>query len=1276
MTLKTSLIITGDSTGGVQAVDALADEFDRLKLSVGAAAPALDAVAAAQDNVAAGGRTVADAVSAGDKAQAGAASSARDFGKAQDEASAAIARAAAEARTLATATGVLANTPDTGALSASVEKLGVSATGAAETVRGLDAAQTAAAASGTGVAGALERAAAAQAEAAASARDLSTSIDGGATANGAMATAAAEAATANTALSTTIVEVAEKQRQLIDQDGDAASAVAVTAKELGGLQQAHVDAGKSADAQAAASAALQGEIGKIIAQITGGASVFEAMAEHGNGVAAALQQIADVSGTAGAAIGETGKSGEAAGVDIGGLGEAVVGVAEKVENTGTKFGAVAGFLAGPWGAAISIATSLLIPFVSGLIEGAQESDSLATASLSLAEAMTAEQFATDAARKAIEDYNKQAEQQRRQTVLQEQATLANVSARLQEASATREATAALVAHLRQQTQNPNLAVGSIPGGGSNFLAGVNLGKAQQDLREQDKGIAGAQQARRELLIKEAGRTAAAAVDPIARINQQFDRMKEQAVDLAAKSTKAAEGLAKELTGVEKLRKVALAAQRALDSPPKVDTPKPPRQHAAASSTRDTAADAAADAQRQLARDLEQVTSRYLPATAAAKAYADALASIDRLAKAYDPKTGSGLSPELADQARAAAAAARDKRLADLAMTPEIKAANDAKKSIDGVIASLAAETAARQTLDPVQQQMAKHQAELAKLTGEERTQREAALTGYYAQAEATKAVEKATRAAAEAQRALRDLALSAFDAIVLRGEKAGDVVKRLAQSIASAAVEATLFGTGPLAARLKGPIAQPMPGGTSPTQSATGIATADLAQKIGKSVGTSVERVLGKGSTGRLLQNAGLGYTAAGITGGNGIGGAIGGAAGGELAGKFLSKALGSFAGPLGSIAGGILGGVIGKLFGGAKTTGSSAIQIVGGQFQAGAATGGSAQLQQQATGLAGKVVDSLGQIASQLGGTAGTVNGITIGYNKGGDPVVNARGGTIGAKGSGDTGFGRDENAAVSYAIQQAIAGGAITGLSDRVAKAIKSSTDIDKALKEALSVQNLELSMGGLSAQIDKAFKDFEATAKERVRLATTYGFDLVAIEKKNAEDRVKLAEKLATDQVGSLQKLIEEMTQGSLFEGSALDRITALNTAIAKAKTDLDNGVDGAADTLSNLYQERLSASKDAYGTTSGYAADRTATLDEARAAVARANARIAAAQAAPSDPALATTNAVLTSTAATLDENNDQNAQMIAALREQNALLTRLVNSGAASPGFNLATLASV
>ena len=442
------------------------------------------------------------------------------------------------------------------------------------------------------------------------------------------------------------------------------------------------------------------------------------------------------------------------------------------------------------------------------------------------------------------------------------------------------------------------------------------------------------------------------------------------------------------------------------------------------------------------------------------------------------------------------------------------------------------------------------------------------------------------------------------------------------------------------------------------------------ARQIGMQIGKYAGRGLEGAATGSIVAGLGKSIGVNLSQGGAQFGGALGGVLGGI---KGLSSALGPFGAaltPVLSIAGGLIGNLLkGKAKpGGATVSASDGVAgVIGsvGSDKSGISVG---------TGLGGQVASSLNQVVSQLGGTLGNFS-VQIGKYKD-DLRVNVNGKALGGKkGSGATGFGDDENAAINFAVGQAIAQGAVTGVSAAVAKALQSSTDVEKSLKEALKVQDLELTIGGLGAQFDKAFKDFEAQAKERVRIASAYGFDVVAIEKRNAEDRVKLTDQLLKSQVGSLQSLVSELTTGSLFEGTAMDKIAALNTAITKAKADLDNGVEGASDTLASLYQQKLAASKDAYGSTSLYASDRKDTLNEAQAAIARTNAKLLQAGGSTSDPALATTNLELKSSNAALDENNDQNSRLLAEQQRTNELLTALVKNNNYSPSL-LSKLASV
>ncbi len=665
---------------------------------------------------------------------------------------------------------------------------------------------------------------------------------------------------------------------------------------------------------------------------------------------------------------------------------------------------------------------------------------------------------------------------------------------------------------------------------------------------------------------------------------------------------------------------------------------------------------AAAEQKKLQAELEGVIGRYDPARKAASDYADELERIAKLASAGK------INPDQASEYRAEASAAylgKALPISDLKdMAAQEQAAIAASGAIDKIVQSIQDETAALSTLDPVQRAMLGYREQLIALSPEEQAAAQARIEGALQEREATEQVRQATQDAQRAKEQLGQSAVDAFSAIVVGGQKASDVIGRLAESIAAAAIEATIFGTGPLAALLGGAV---MPSAGAKDQ-------AGASDMIGKSVGKSVEgamdKVFGsKGSFGTVLKNAGLGMAAGGMTGsktGGAIGGAIGGAVGKELLGSALGS-LGQFAGPIGAIAGGLLGGAIGGLLKKTKTGSANITNVTDGATL----SGNSSQFKAAAAGAAGSVQDGLSAIADQLGGAIGDFN-VSIGQRHGDWRVRSGEGSLKVAKGAKE--FDDDQEGAIAYAIQLAVSQGAVKGLSDAVQKALKSSTDINDAMEEALNVSEIETLMGGIGASLSKEFKSFEATAKERLRIATQYGFDVVAIEKKNAEDRAALTEQLLEAQVGSLQRLVDEMTSGSLFEGSALEQRDAILKEIEQAKADLAAGKDGAADTLATLLQNLNTVSKDAYGSTGQYAADRAMILDQARTAIAAANAQITAAAAGGgtngSDPALATTNSAL-------DENNDQNAQVISLLQ---TLIAQSKQTFTSSPLLDASSLA--
>lgn len=433
---------------------------------------------------------------------------------------------------------------------------------------------------------------------------------------------------------------------------------------------------------------------------------------------------------------------------------------------------------------------------------------------------------------------------------------------------------------------------------------------------------------------------------------------------------------------------------------------------------------------------------------------------------------------------------------------------------------------------------------------------------------------------------------------------------------------------------------------------ATSIASLFTNKETAKNIGGSIGKFAGE-NIGKGLSGAATGSMVAGLSNALGIKMSGTGAQVGGAIGSFIPI-------PGGDIIGSVLGGLVGNLF---KSTPRGSAQITSVDQKA-TVSGNSAEIKTDLGNLAGSVQGAISKIAQTLGADVGS---FAVSINKYKDSYrVDPSGGTsVGGKYGDRDGIlkfdNNDAEGAVRAAIANAISDGAIKGLSGAVQQALKSSPDIDKALQEALKVSNLEDLLGGVGGQVAKAFKSYEKDAADRLRIARQYGFDIVEVEKINAKQRLALSQQLLDQQVGSLQRLVDEMTSGSLFEGSAVDRRSALLDSITKAEADMKAGVDGAADKLANLYDQLNAVSKDVYGTTGGFAVDRAAILDQARAAIAKANTDIQAAQQRASDPALAATNKAL-------DENNDQNARIIAALERNSALLEKALSAGDNGAGY--------
>ncbi len=269
-----------------------------------------------------------------------------------------------------------------------------------------------------------------------------------------------------------------------------------------------------------------------------------------------------------------------------------------------------------------------------------------------------------------------------------------------------------------------------------------------------------------------------------------------------------------------------------------------------------------------------------------------------------------------------------------------------------------------------------------------------------------------------------------------------------------------------------------------------------------KGIADNLDKALGGAQTGSLVSGIASAFGIKMNSGGAQLGGALGGAL------SFI---------PGGSIIGSIAGGLLGNLFG-KRPRGAGSVSNTGVTASANDA-GITGSLNETGSNLQGAIA----QIANALGASVGNYS-IGIGRYKDYYQVSSAANDPR----LGNSYFGRDSKsalydgldpaAAMRAAIAGAISQGAIEGLSDAMQKALRSSTDIDAAIKEALKVREVETLIGGIGKALEEQFKSFERQAAERLRIARQYGFDVAKIEELNARERAKLVKDLLADQVGS--------------------------------------------------------------------------------------------------------------------------------------------------------------
>lgn len=355
----------------------------------------------------------------------------------------------------------------------------------------------------------------------------------------------------------------------------------------------------------------------------------------------------------------------------------------------------------------------------------------------------------------------------------------------------------------------------------------------------------------------------------------------------------------------------------------------------------------------------------------------------------------------------------------------------------------------------------------------------------------------------------------------------------------------------------------------------------DLADKIGKAVGTAIEGAAYGQTASSLILGGGGSRT------GSAIGGALGNAVGKAL-GKTVGGALGSALGPLGSIAGGLLGGLAGGLFSktkkGSATIGADAF----GELSVLGVKGNSGSRKRAAEDSAEAVIGSLEGIAEQFGAVIDASAGsVSVGVRKKSYRVDPTGQGATKTK-NGAIDFGQDAQAAAEYAMLDLIKDGVLVGLRKGTQVLLQNASDLQVGLQKALKFENvfrdLKRAKDPVGAAIDDLNREFQslinifkqagATTEEMGQLEELYG-----IRRKEAVEQ-------AFDSVASaLKDLMNEITIGD--SGYSLrTRLANAQAAFNPLAARVQAGDSTAYDAFADASRQLMEISREFYGSGTEY------------------------------------------------------------------------------------------
>ncbi|WP_088184053.1 tape measure protein [Sphingobium sp. Z007] len=351
-----------------------------------------------------------------------------------------------------------------------------------------------------------------------------------------------------------------------------------------------------------------------------------------------------------------------------------------------------------------------------------------------------------------------------------------------------------------------------------------------------------------------------------------------------------------------------------------------------------------------------------------------------------------------------------------------------------------------------------------------------------------------------------------------------------------------------------------------------------------------------KGDMKKIFTGKGPGSVAGAI--GNTLGAAASGVQMGQMADGLMktlginsSKTGASIGGGIGSIVGGPIGGLIGSIGGGLiggmfkkKRYGTANITLGDDGYLDSSVTGNKAAYEAAAGTAAGAVMDSIGAIADQLGGSITGNPNISIGQYKGKWRVsTTGRTGKLkGGSGRSDiVDFGKEgEEAAIEFAIKTALQKGVLTGISDFSKRVLGAAQDLDRAVTLATKYENIVKELARIDdpigAPLAELNNEFRKLREEMIANSATAA-ELANVDRYYMIQR----ENMLKDQLSDLKSFREKL----MGEGSGLSTKSRLDSKLAEFanyENALASGKSVDTSAMTTLGSDIWDMTKDIYGT----------------------------------------------------------------------------------------------